>query len=584
MKSIPVKLLLAAFLVAIPSQMANAAVPTAILQQVPADAQLIVATGPLGAVNKKVSALVAQLGIPGPQGQPMDVLNMFSAELGLPGALDPAGSAVLVIGDLTKAEQSMMAFLPVLDTQGALTALNAEKDATFVGLWKVDRLDGYAVTEGKHLIISPSPEYLQSLKSLPKGPTLLPLDQQLFESNDIAVKVNLTAAMPMARGMISMQLMNNPDFIQNPARMKLINLGLDRLSEIAGGSLGLRLHDAGLNYRLNLHATPGSKLAAFLDNHPSADPADLTKLPQGSYASAGVAAIDGSKFQPALDAIFDFLGTEPSLKEKVTPEKLTQLRSLIDIKMTGKGAFGSYIPDNMTPGAPVPQAFMGYYTYSEPVDTLLEKGKKATPAVSEIAQAFGFQVPMTYQSAVAKAGDLSYDEVRVDMSALPLPPQTRQQYMAMWGPDLVFKEQFCKIDDHTLAVGLGEGQIEKIVAFAREGGAGLDRDPDIQIALKNLPPKAGFYSFVHLGNYIRQMLSAMPPQMMMMGGMFTQIQGVAGMCVSMDDGSLQLEAHLPSKTIQSIGQAIMPFMMMMQGGMQQGPPPGAMSPPSQPGQ
>ena len=539
------------------------------IAQLPADAQLIVATRSLNELNTRVSGLVNQLGLPLPDTQPgsVDILAKIGEETGLGGHLDASRGMALIVGDFMQGEQTMSVMIPVKDAKSTLNALDAQKHTSMTDTWVVDSLDSIVSPMGKYLLIAPAGGNFQYFKNAGKGAKLNTIDSKLFADSDIAVSVNLKTIMPMARGLISMQLMGQPKVAQNPTAMQAINVGLDRVAEIAGVSFGLSFVSNGLSYDLNVHTVDDSMLSSALTGHPAADMKSLSKVPDGTLATATVAKLDGSKFAPILESLLNILAGDAALTEKIGADTIAAIRELVNMKMTQEGVQASYASAAGTPGAAGGQNIIGYSRYSESVDALIAKGKALTPKISEIMTQFGLPLKMEYVADAGKTNGLSYDLIKVDMSGLAdLTPQMRQQLTSQWGPEMTMNELICKLDDHTLIYSVGSGNLEKIVSHAKSGGAGLDKNAGIQSVHKELPANASVYTYYHVGNALRQQLSTMPPQVMMMAGMLTQIQGVIGTAVTMDQGSLQISAHVPRETITSAGKAIAPFMMMMQGG------------------
>ena len=142
----------------------------------------------------------------------------------------------------------------------------------------------------------------------------------------------------------------------------------------------------------------------------------------------------------------------------------------------------------------------------------------------------------------------------------------------------MFREQFCQVDPKTMAVGMGPGRLAELLSFMSAGKPGLASDPQIAGAAENLPKSANMYWFVNIGNMVRQQAATMPPEAMMMMGMFMQLQGVIAGSVTLENGAVHADLFIPNEPIKLIGSIATQFMMMSQQMGQGGMPPGGMQP------
>lgn len=532
----------------------------AVLEQMPSDAAVVIATQPLKILNARASSYAQKLGLPIPPDQPMDLGMKLSEQLGMSGQLDSTKGIGISIGNIMQAEQTMVVYLPILNAENTLTSLGATKNEAAPGIWSLPAQQSFAKTAGSYLMIAPDSMNLTNISNQPRGVKLSASDQALFERSDVAIKAQLGPVMGMAKMMIPGLLMNNPQMQQYPAATQLVNLVMDRLAEVDKGSLGLSLGQNGVNLGVHLQARPGSQLAGYFSNHPPTDISELAVLPPGNFSTAYAFNYNGEVFRPCLDSIFATLANDPGVTEKVGAESLTELQSLLNYKMDIKGAFAEYTTSSTTNGG---KKMLGVTSNSN-LDKMLEVGEKACPLITKIIAQFGFDMPVVYKSKAGTTAGMSYDEVSVDMSKFTTDPMALEAMKKQWGDSLSFTEQFCKLDSTRAAIAVGDGSLEEIVNFVKSGQAGLDQDPAIRTAAKSLPANANVYAFIHVGNAVRSMLATAPPQMMMLGGMFTQVQGVAGVAMTMDDGRIETEIHVPDDVIQSVGMMIQQMMMMMQ--------------------
>lgn len=535
-----------------------------VFSEIPSDYKIVVATKPLGQLNSKLSNLIMKMGIPLPTETPgqLDLLALATSEFGLNQVIDRSRGAAMAAGDTMSFPNTFVVYIPVKNGQSALTALGAVKNDQVPGVWTLAAGESYAKVSNGYLVIGPTVSNLQVLTGRPMGLKLDKSDEDLFSVSDIALSIDLSSTLPMVRGLLAMQAMQQPDLANNPAAMKFLNLALDRLSEIQTASIGKRISDSGINVSMNVQARTNTALASFLSDHPKADLKELSKLPQGNFTTAQVMNFNGEKIRPMINAVLNFLAEETTISQKIGVENINELRNLFDMKLDCHGVVGQYLSED---GSSAP-SMMGMVTYSENVDKLLAASQKMCPLLTGMISQFGFQLPINYKSGAGTAAGLSYDEVQVDMSQLPLPPEAIQMIAKQWGGQPQFTEQFCKVDDKTLAVGIGPGNLEKILWFRKNGKKGMDKHTPIATCAKHLPSSSNSVTFYHLGNSLRQAASTMPPQAMMVMGLFTQINGTVGVALSMDEGRLEYDAYVPQETLVSVGKVVQQMMQMFSGG------------------
>jgi hypothetical protein len=533
-----------------------AAVP-AVLQKMPADAGLIIATQPLETLNAKASALAKKLNLPIPPDQPLDLGSLLGMWVGIPGQMDTTKGIGISIGNMMQSQQTMVIYLPMLNVGNTLVASGGVKNEAAPGIWTLPNQKGFAKSTGGYLMIASQSLTLTNLASSPKGVKLSESDQALFAKSDIAVTANMAPIMGMAKMMAAGIFMNNPKVQQYPSLMQLVNLLTDRLAEIERTSLGLSLGQSGINLAFHLQARPASQLAGYFTGHPTTDISELAVLPPAGYSTIYAFNYNGEAFRPFFDSLFDILGSDPTISEKIGAESITTLKTLMSYKMDAKGAVAEYATASGT------KKSLGVTSNSD-LDKMLEAGQKACPLITKIIAQFGFDIPITYQVKAGTTGGLIYDQVTVDFSKFSTDPKALEVVKKQMGGSLSFTEKFCKIDEKRLAFTLGDGNLEELLNFIKSGQPGLDTDPAILNTAKGLPDKANVYAFIHVGNAVRSMLATAPPQIMMMAGMLTQIQGVIGTSAVMGKGSLKTDLHIPDDVIQSIGTLIQQFMMMQQ--------------------
>ena len=594
--------IVAALLLLTGTSQLDAKVPD-VLSQIPAEAALVVATQPLAAINTKTDLLAHQLGMP-PE-QPLHPGDMLGAKLGMAGMIDGSRSLGLAITNLMDAENSLIAFVPVTDAQGALSALQANgatEAANAAGVWNCPAINSSVKAAGRYLLISPTAKPLSTFGQAASSVRLDNLDSDLFSRSDVACRVNLASLMPMFRQMATARLASDAKVSSNPGLQNIANMAIDRLCELKSVSIGLNLGQDGVNISMCCQTQQASKLAAFLSNHPTTDISQLAQLPDNAvYAYA--LAMNGNKMvgpiNAVLDSAFEALAADPNLAGTLTGQDITELKALVgDLYASAfTGAVGVYAS---APGAAAMPPAHNQMTLTTMTDAsrVLAAGERACPLITRIAGRFGIDLPMAYQKNAGTIAGMSYDQTTVDLSHLPLPPPMLQAMTANLGGGTSYKQEVCKLDDRRIATGVGPGSLEKLVSFVQSGQPGLDKNAAFAKAAKNVHAKANLIQVVDLRQAMQMSLQSMQAQMQaqmqaaqqgqnaqpgmdpmamsmamgMMGGLATMVQGTAAGSVLIENGSIQVEAFLPNELVQSVGMIVQSLTSGAAGMPPGGPP------------
>jgi hypothetical protein len=559
--------------------MVQAAVP-AILQEMPGDSQIVVATQPIALISKKVDSFARQVKLPISPNEPLNLAEMIAGELGIPGQIDASRCAGLCVQDVTQFEQTLVAFLPVLNSSTAVTQMGAQKAEGAAGIWMLPDEGVFLKPAGKHLLIAENSEMLTSLAQRPKGVRLTPAQQELFVKSDAAAFIKLGALLQQVKPMVLGAIAEEEEIQKHPSLTKVITMAVNRLVEVDNAALGIRLTNQGINLTIQAQAQNGSVLAGYLSNHPMTDTSALAKLPKSNFIFATVAQLDPRLFFDPFEAIIDAFASDTSFGEKLNTADLKQIKSMITkmAKATGTGATGQalYMPQAGGNGMKVIELSSHNMNMNEVVDTWAQM----CPLITRMTEQAGFKVLLNYQKNAGAAEGLSYDEFSLDLSQLPLPPEMLQGLAMAWGGQPKMTQQYCSINSNLAAAGMGPGAIQEAVKLAKTAPAGLNQDPSIVNTAKSLPSKANMMAFVNVGPYMQWAFSSMMPAqggqpnpMAMLAPMFANIKGTVGVAAVVKEGRVEMDMFVPTELVQSGVGAYMTMMMMM---MQ--PPPGTQEP------
>lgn len=530
----------------------------------PADSQFVVATIPLTRLSTKADLFGRKVGL-APEA-PINLEEMLAGELGISGMIDGSRGAGLAIGGPNSdlGMQSMVGYLPVRDAKGAMAQLKAAGATDAPGTVDVCMTaTGMCVkASGKYLLVAAVPQALAGIETRPKGVELSSADKAIFSSADVAATGKLAGVMPMVQGLAMMQMMSDPKMQQHPSLMAIAQMGMARLTELESVTLAGGLLAEGVRVDVNMAATPGSALAGFLSKHPPTTLAPLDDLPKDVFLQAGVVSLGSKALMTPINAILDALASDPTIAGKVDQADLAKAKGLLEkmVGLTTSGCTAQY-PAGGSTGA---TGGMGPVSIEvgkvKDWDQFTKAMTEFCPVATRLLEQFGFSVPLTYKSAAGTAGGLSYDEVAVDCSKLPVDPATLQQMALQWGGTLTLTEQFCQVKNDLVAMGVGPGALEQAVVIAKKPG-GLGQQPNILATAKALPSKANAFVFLDVGAFVKSGMGG-NPQMAMMAPMLAQLQGTMGAAVTMTSGRCRMRMFVPTELVKGGVATVQQFMGM----------------------
>lgn len=559
----------------------------AVLREMPADAMVVIATKPLADINSRVDVFIHQIGIVPPE-TPIDLVQNLKTQLanqiGAPVTIDGSKGMGVAIMDMTNANQAYVAFIPVLDAQKVVDAIVNKVDAGG-GIWNVPGKGSLKVA-GQYLLIAGKAELLADIAQMPKGVKLTPAENQLFARSDIAAKIKLDTLTQMIRPMAMGALTSDPNMLKYPSLIKIATMAIDRVSELQSIALGAHLGKDGINLNINIQATPGSILAKALSNHPTINISSLANLPAKNALAAYAISCNPKPTIDMLSAILDTIAADETLAQKINPADIKELKDILTRMYTlfTSGSFALYqsgVPS--VPGDPAMKfAYVGEFAN---LAKIMQLYTPMCSLITKISTQAGFPIILDYKKNVGQVNGLSYDDIIVDLSQLPLPAQTMQGIALSYGGNAAFTEQFCQLDDKRMALGFGSGTLKEAIDLAKNTPAGMDKLPEIAQAALNLPRQANLLVFVDINQYIKMMTKTFMAQsrvpgnegmgMMvgMMSMMFSQVNGTLGTAIILEDGAIKTDTFIPTQLIQSVVQGFQAMRRPPAGVPMQSPPP-----------
>ena len=571
--------------VLMPAATAVGAELPAVLKEMPADAMVVVACHSLSDFSQKVGTFVQKLGIMPPEAPPVNLEQMLGGKLDLADKIDGSGSFGICVLNVMTANETTVMFVPVHNAAEEMKALNATAVEGVSNVFKSEK-GPFLKPTGKYLLLGENAEILTSLGQMPKGVKLNPAAHKLFAESDVAAAINLTTLMPIARGMIMGEVMANEEIQKHPSLPKIINMAMDRMVELQGAAVGGLLSDKGISLKYNVQAAKGSTLAKYLNNHPTTDVSGLAAVPDGRFIMAQCYKFNPRLLIDPVNAIIDAVAADASLSEKVDADALKKLKTVISslYSLGSSGAQGGYLSNTAAPTSGAMPNMVAINSYRGNVGEITKLLAQACPLLTDILNKAGLTLPIIYKSNAGEAGGLSYDEVSVDLSKLPLPPEAMQAFTSnpMWGTGAAMKWYYCKSGSNKMISAMNPALLDEGAALIK-GGSTLSNNADITEVAAELPRQANAYGFVHVGNYIQMAVSMMQAQMQtqgnqqpnlmmgmmsMMGTMFSQIKGSVGASCILTDGGVNMEVFVPHSLIQNTANTVKMMMdsMMPPGG------------------
>lgn len=556
----------------------------AVLDELPSDSQIVIVCKPLAELSAKVNQLMMTIGVP--MEQEMVLADMLGAQLSLPGLIDSKREMGIAIGNVQDAENSIVAIVPITD---AAAVKQAMLDGSFTqdGDYFVSEIENVAVRPiGSYFAASSNKEYLdQQLKSS-KGVKLTSTDKALLAQNDIAAVFRLNSFVPEllveAREEMNAEIDNDPCVAEYSSVKLLANQALDRVSEVEMAIAGLRMTDAGFNISLRAYNKKGSPLADFCSGHAPLKGLDMLQgVPNKPYALAGAYSFDAAKFMPLYQALADAVLQDEKLMTKVDKGGITKLMAATEsIYPLFKGM--GFVQYANNPGETAQtQAGVVYWNDAEKARQInKDLATAVTKLANEIAANFveNPNIKYEYNLDAGEAGSTSYDTIAIDISQLPLPQEIMSAITAKWGGQAKLTQQVAYLNSGTMAYSMGNIELADVIDSVQSKTAGIAANSEIMATAKQLPKNSNAMVFMHLGNMIRNMMTDpnLPPQAMMMMGMFSQMPGTMGISVGLEENYMDVEYHIPMTLVQTAAQ----MGMQMFGGMMGGP--GAAGPGMQP--
>jgi len=595
-----------------------------VLQQVPADALVVIKFNKLKATSDKLAALSNKLGIAQLNPDMADPLGKLQEQAGVKQGVDPNGEAAFVLlnGNMDEKKPPGIILVPVTDYKaflGNFADAKTEGDISIVHP-KNETDDIFVANWGKYAVLTPARE---NLAKKPEGLTPTALAAKELDSKDVVAYVNMKSArtriLPaiangrakflaqVEKGMLQTGQQRPPRAragqpapatkpVDNAQAQKMVpvvrafvNRAIDTAEQIVrdadGASYGVMINDAGINTTSLVEFAGGSPSAGRVAEFKNTDASTLAGLPVMKYLFLGGWKVDPKATEKLIGDFADPVAKEFTAlgaEGKTMQTYLDAIKKFMSAS-TGQG-FGMLTPSGALGQDAVVQAV---YVNRGDAKTILQAQKE----VADSQQAFMslFQPGManmtmkTSYTANAKTIDgVALNQMQTSFSAPagggagPQAAQMQQMMAVMYGPggiNLLTGQVNDKLA--VSAMGVSDENLKLLIASAKANDDKLAQSAALAATKKNLPANRFAEFYVSLDQIAVTLASYAKAFGMPINFQVPPDLSPIGMTLASEGGSaVKGEAFIPAQTLQSLIAAGMQTYMQMQGGQQPGGPGG----------
>jgi hypothetical protein len=556
-------------LASVASPMAQAQV----LDQTPSDALVVVKINHLADTNKKVSDLLAQLGVTDLVPTMKDPLETAETQLGIGPGLDTKRDAAAVVLNGTFEKDGPPPFvllLPVSDYKaflGSLTVVRTEGDVT-VAHFKDNEDDAFIENWGDYAAISDKKDNV-TVKHEGLKPT--GLSKKQLDDKDFCVYVNF----PVLKDVLIPKLKDGTDqatdqltkTITDPAKLKLAQAALKQgiamvtefLNDAQGTTIGLSISDAGISSNMVVELTPDSYLGKLASSVKTTDGPLLTGLPKENYLFFGGSIQDPAALTKVVNDVLAPIMTELSGMgddgKKLTDAIEIYKQALLNV-------------EGDTFGVIAPTAALGQGSllrvvtiYKGDAAKLQAAQLKVADVQNDMLKVLGFGnvdlMKTTVTPAFKTINGVKFDRVQSEVN----PDNTSQEAMRMsemlsqiYGPDGA-SGLIGSIDEKTLVASMGndDDTISQVIDASKANKDVLT--DDLKDVDANLPKTRAVVAYLGLDQIVSTALSYAKANGLNVGIQLPNNLPPIGFSAGTDGSALRSDMFIPTKLLQSMVQA-----------------------------
>ena len=601
-----------------------------VMQQVPADALVVIKVKNLKATSGKVGKLLTDFGIAAAAPGLDDPLTFLQRQLNIKQGLNTDGELAFVYRDpdviKARPDQSMLFLIPVTDYKAFLTNFPGAKtdgDVTEVhfgpqqqqkqGATKPagagDDADadqdedrprggghkepGYFVKWGNYAALSPnklavSTKPTAMLKINGKATTReLDAKDVIVLANFQALRTRFTPALQSSReevlAMVEQGMAREEKAAKYaPAAKALVGqlfaVAEGFLRDTEAATFGINFAAEGVNFTTMAEFIPDSYLGKNFGSVKNTDRPLLAGLPQGKYLFYG-----GGISDPKLTSTLmnDFLAPVEKELNAIGPEvKPVQdyITALKDYVKSNNGTtFGLVAPEGNLGKEAILQILS--INRGDPAAMRTAQQRMMT-SQEEIMKMFGMpegSYKVTVTNSAKTVDGVSFDQITTTMNSNDPAGRQQQDIMNMvYGPGGI-NMWFATVGNDTLLIasGVPDPVLSSTITAVKANDAPLTKQTTIQSVAANLPKQrtAEFYipldTIAMTGVTYAKAMGAGVPQFNL-----PEDLPPIGATGSIDGTAVRIDAYVPTSLVQSLVSASMQVYMQMQGGGQPGGPRG----------
>ena len=571
-----------------------------VLDQMPADAAIVIKLNHLGETNTKLAGLLQQLGVTDLVPTMKDPMQSLKDSSGLGAGIDTSrdAGAFFTAENLENGMQGSMAgiaLLPVSDYKAFLAStdvVRTDNDTTVVH-FKNQETDVFVQQWGDYAALAGTKDSLSvkhdGLKPTGTAAKELANDDMVLFANFAPLKVKWLPKLDDGEKQM-MDLVEKQ--VTDPAQQKaadaavkqLINGAREFLNDAQGSAVGFTISDKGIKGSLTVDFTPDSYLGKLAMSLKQTDGSLLTGLPSATYLAFG-----GFVQDPALSSkVFDDM-VGPIAAE--LPAMGDNGKKILDMIAAAKGALAS--AEGGVFGVVSPTEALGQGSLVQEIFVMKGDSAKIKAAQSKAMELTGNLMSAAMQlaphmqggaGANANAGgpDLfkttqtadykTISGVSLDRFQVQVNPdntsaqamQMNQAFAMMYGPEGLNAVGGI-IDDKTFigAVGAPDQLITDAVAATKANQDVLSdtvKEIDAQ-----LPKKRAVVEYFGLGQYMSTVLSYMKANGVPINITIAPNLPPLGVTWGSEDSSLRVDGYVPVPLIQGLVQAGMSAYMQFSG-------------------
>jgi hypothetical protein len=493
--------------------------PTDLLEAIPDEAWGFAGIPNLKAFDGKLADLAEKLNFPiGPP------IALAMGQLGVGEGLRETGGVGLVVLDPTQYSMppdDMAILLPTTDAKALMSAFNPQDAGE--GLQKIEIMGKglFIMPKGGFVVIGTDKNTVKFIAEAKKGirKSMKPECIERYGKADLYAMVNLRPAIEMAKPLagqvVSMFMLGAMDGDENAAEriQKTAQDVVNLLDELTTLEISLGFDDVGLQLSFFLSFNEGTitKKIATLKATPSALLAGLPKEPY--LVAMGVQG--GEPGDSTLQqGIMDMLMSRPEVGKYLDKAKMGELQKLGNALRANVRDYGLTI-SLMPEGSDGMLGITGVWQTTDVKATMegIQKLVEGYKGMSKDEKVNKFLASLSYKAGAEKVGDVSVDQVTLDLSKIlaavrevsDMPPSTApagespvelKVKKAIGKEGIVFR--IAPAGDKNVVCTLGGGlkRLEEVMKLAAAGQCPLSEDPGIVKDRKKLPKARMFELYV----------------------------------------------------------------------------------------